>query len=323
MQENKHGLSRTIPSAIKREIRQRSKFGCVVCRCGIYEYEHIKPEFYESHEHDPSKMCLLCGQCHNKVTRGILSKETVSRLYNELQASKEIKSPGEVFDLNSSNITVKVGACIFKCSEEIIRFGDKTLLSINPPEENSSFPSLSGFFSDEDGNEIFKIDRNEWYGPTEYWDVEFSGSELTVRSAPRKIALKLKVNPPSEIEIITLDIKIDGCHLLCKNGSFSLGRITDDVEYYFGIEYLESYGAKTGILIEPEQFKSPRLINFQAVGGEGINLVGTGIQIAKGSGKVVMRGLTIEEATKEKTIKSFMPLIEDLSITTEVLPPRL
>lgn len=323
MTVNKHGLSRTIPSAVKREIRQRSKFGCVVCRCGIYEYEHIKPEFHEAHEHDPKNMCLLCGQCHNKVTRNILSKETVARLYGELQENQEIKSPGEVFDLNSGNITVKVGACIFKCSEEIIRFGDKLILSINPPENLSSLPSLSGLFSDEDGNEIFRIDNNEWTGPTEYWDVEFAGSELTIRSAPGKIALKLKVNPPNEIEIVTLDIKVDGCHLLCKNGSFSLGRITDDIEYYFGIEYLESYGATTGILIEPEQFKTPRLINFQVVGGEGINLVGTGIQVAKGSGRVVMRGLTIEQATKEKTVKSFMPLTGDLSITTEVLPPRL
>ncbi|WP_061509331.1 hypothetical protein [Endozoicomonas montiporae] len=62
---------------------------------------------------------------------------------------------------------------------------------------------------------------------------------------------------------------------------FGLGRITENSEHYFGIEYLESYGSTTGILIEPEQFKTPKLTNFQTIGGEGIELVGTGIKVAK------------------------------------------
>lgn len=323
MSKNKHGLNRTISPEIKREIRQRSKFGCVVCRCGIYEYEHIAPEFHDAHRHDPEKMCLLCGSCHSKVTRKILSKETVTRCYQEVQKNEDAKSPVERFDLNSQNIIVKVGTCTFKYAKEIIKFGDKIILAINPPEDEYSFPSISGIFTDKNGKEIFSIKNNEWKGPTEYWDVEFKGNELTIRSAARQIALKLKVNPPNEIEIITLDIKIDNCHLSCKNGSFSLGRITESSEYYLGIEYLESYGSTTGILIKPEQFKAPKLTNLKIVGGEGIELVGTGIIVAKGSGKVVMRGLTIEEATKEKTIRSYMPLIENFSILTEELPPRL
>lgn len=41
---NQHGLQRGIPDPIKREIRQRSKFDCVVCRSGLFNYEHIEPE---------------------------------------------------------------------------------------------------------------------------------------------------------------------------------------------------------------------------------------------------------------------------------------
>ena len=54
---NKHGLSRYIPTNIKLEIRRKSKFGCVMGRCGIYEYEHIIPEFYDATEHNPEYMC--------------------------------------------------------------------------------------------------------------------------------------------------------------------------------------------------------------------------------------------------------------------------
>jgi magnesium chelatase family protein len=53
---NKHGLSRTIPAEIRREIRQRSKFGCVICRNAIYTYEHIDPTFVNAKEEFYSKL---------------------------------------------------------------------------------------------------------------------------------------------------------------------------------------------------------------------------------------------------------------------------
>jgi len=39
--KNRHGLHRRIPAAVEREVRQRCKFGCVVCRAGFYDYHHI------------------------------------------------------------------------------------------------------------------------------------------------------------------------------------------------------------------------------------------------------------------------------------------
>lgn len=72
MTTNKHGFSRYIPQETKLEIRRRSKFGCVVCRCAFYQYEHIIPEYHDADEHNPDNMCLLCGHCHDKVTRGIV-----------------------------------------------------------------------------------------------------------------------------------------------------------------------------------------------------------------------------------------------------------
>ena len=51
MQKNRHGLSRHIPASVTREVRQRSKFGCVMCRIGFYEYEHINPGALRRHAH--------------------------------------------------------------------------------------------------------------------------------------------------------------------------------------------------------------------------------------------------------------------------------
>ncbi|WP_140145769.1 HNH endonuclease, partial [Vibrio parahaemolyticus] len=75
--KNKHGLSRYIPEDVKRKVRQKCGYGCVVCGTAIVEYEHVDPEFSEAKEHDPDKIVLLCSQCHAKVTRKFLSKESI------------------------------------------------------------------------------------------------------------------------------------------------------------------------------------------------------------------------------------------------------
>jgi hypothetical protein len=74
---NAHGLSRDIPDPIKREVRQRCGFGCVNCGRAVYQYEHLDPEFVDATLHDPKHIVLLCGWCHDLVTRGLLSKDSV------------------------------------------------------------------------------------------------------------------------------------------------------------------------------------------------------------------------------------------------------
>ena len=74
--KNDHGLSRHIPEDVKREVRQRSRFGCVIpgCRRAFYEYEHIEPEFKDAKSHDPAAICLVCPN-HNPRRTGGLGQE--------------------------------------------------------------------------------------------------------------------------------------------------------------------------------------------------------------------------------------------------------
>ncbi|MEH2485180.1 Abi-alpha family protein [Bradyrhizobium sp. AZCC 2230] len=76
--DNRHGLSRNIPADVKRTVRQRDGFGCVVCGKAIYDYEHFDPEFADATQHDPAGIVLLCISCHGKKTRGFLSKQTIA-----------------------------------------------------------------------------------------------------------------------------------------------------------------------------------------------------------------------------------------------------
>jgi hypothetical protein len=102
-ESDRFGLSRAIPPEVARKVRRRSKFGCVICRGAIYQYEHIDPEFKDATAHDPSHICLLCGGRHDRVTRGRISKATVSAKYAQVQASDQIRRPFEELDLSGLN----------------------------------------------------------------------------------------------------------------------------------------------------------------------------------------------------------------------------
>ena len=140
MAKNRYGLSRHIPAEVQHAVRVRSKFGCVICRCAIYVYEHIDPLFSDAKEHNPDNICLLCGSCHDKVTRKHISKETVRRSYDIVQSSSEIKKPFSEFDTESSKIVIRFGDSSFENSKSIINIDGVDILRIDYPEEGFGFP---------------------------------------------------------------------------------------------------------------------------------------------------------------------------------------
>src|SRR5215212_1257003 len=84
---NRHGLSRDIPDGVQLTVRRNSRFGCVICRTAVTDYEHIDPPFADASVHDPDKICLLCPTHHRHVTSRRLPKEAVSRAYASIRAS--------------------------------------------------------------------------------------------------------------------------------------------------------------------------------------------------------------------------------------------
>jgi hypothetical protein len=323
MATNKHGLSRHISKDTKLEIRRRSKFGCVICRCAFYQYEHIIPEFHDALEHNPEHMCLLCGHCHDKVTRGMLSKETIQQKYKEIQNSIDVKKPFDDIDLNHKNITVKLGSCIFKHTKRLILLDNVVILGIEPPEDDSSFPVLSGCFSDNDGNELFRINKNEWHGSNDSWDTEIISNEIIIRTSKDKIALHLRVHPPESIEVVVLDMRIGQSHIVLTEDELTVGRITPDKEYYIGIGRLECLGADIGVSVDCKSTPYPHFKGITIIGGEGIDLKGPGIKLAVRSGLMSIKELRIEDANKERTIITEFPLTTSINGTTTRHPPRI
>jgi hypothetical protein len=320
---NKHGLSRHIPEPIRREIRKRSKFGCVVCRCAVYQYEHIDPIFNDAHEHNPDYMCLLCGHCHDKVTRGLLSKPTVKGRYAFVQSSEEVRRPFDEFDLSSRNLSVTLGSCVFRDAMTLIELDGIPVLAIEPPEEGAAFPTLSGYFTDHAGTELLRIERNVWHGPAAAWDVQVKGQEISVLVGSGLLALKMRVDPPSHIAVEVLDMRIGTSHLTLREDLLRVGRSSPKAEYYVGIERMECNGAEIGVQVDTSGLLDSKFSGFSIKGGEGIHLKGTGIRMGVRGGVMLLGGLQIEHATRSKTVIWKFPLVTSLEGTKYVLPPRL
>ena len=210
-QTNQHGLTRHIPAEMKRVVRQRCGFGCAICGAALYDYEHFEPDFKDAREHHPDGITLLCMQCNQKRRRGHLSRETV-KAANAAPVCITSGSASETFDFSSERIRVNLGGVTFVNCETLIEVQGVPLLSICGDDELGPI-KLSGFFSDLSGKSILTIDQNEWSVSNTNWDVECEGPRITIRSAPKAIALAFRCDPPNSIHVERLKMKFKAYHL--------------------------------------------------------------------------------------------------------------
>lgn len=281
MPTNKFGLSRTIPSAIQLNVRQRSKFGCVLCRCAIYEYHHIAP-YHDATSHDADKICLLCGTCHSKVSKGRISEMTVRSKYEEVQSSEKIKRPFDDFDLSSELLSLGLGGATFHQTKIFLRINDENILSVNPPANGEAFPTLNGVFYDGIGQEVFRISNNVWESPNNLWDIEIKGQKLTIKAEKNRIALVLSIYPPNYVKIEHLDMYKDNCRVFCQNGELVVSQIHGKIQTSIHLKNFECTGADIGVCVDSRGNKPPKVTGVSMQGGKGILLDGTGIRIGIG-----------------------------------------
>lgn len=210
--KNKHGLSRYIPEEVKREVRRRCGFGCVICGFGFYDYEHFKPDFVDAKVHDPKGMTLLCSQCNQKRARGRLSAHTVEMADRNPKCRQE-GFASEMFDFHNAPITVKFAGVKFHNCQHLIVVNEQPILSVKPSEHPDGPMLLSGVFCNSIGQETLLIHENEWHAKTDNWDVECIGARITIRSAPGEFALVIRMEVPGGLVIERLDMLYEGVRI--------------------------------------------------------------------------------------------------------------
>lgn len=209
---NNHGLPRTIPDNVKREIRQNCGFGCVICGNGITEYEHVDPVYTKASEHDPAKMTLLCGRCHNKVTKGLLSKEKVKQAMLNPKAL-QVGYASEFFEWGENGVPdVSFAGSKINTPVPLKILGHNIIEIVK--FEGSNKIALSGKFFDSQGNNTLNIVENEWIANTDNWDVTVIKNTLTVREKKGKIVLEIISNPPDGLTISRFDMNVQGVKIV-------------------------------------------------------------------------------------------------------------
>lgn len=204
--KNKYGLTRTIASETKRNIRKECGFGCIVCGSAIYQYEHILPEFHEAKSHDIDKIGLLCGTCHDKVTRRIFPKEFIQEQRLKPFCLNVHPSKYEYYIKPNSDVVIELGKIKFINTTNVIVIDGIQVLSIHSPEEENSPPIIYAQFFDREENKVAWINHNEWHGCSESFDIEAVGSKIKIRSNLYKVDLDINLLYPNIFQIDSLNL---------------------------------------------------------------------------------------------------------------------
>lgn len=228
MARNKHDLSRNIPAKVKRKVREQSKYGCVICRSGFYQYEHIAP-FEDVKAHDPEHICCLCGRCHDAVTRGHLSKEAVVAAYSRIRGGgNEVEPPTGPLDFHAGFAAIRIGGLEYPPTlRTLVRYHGTDVVTVMPGSHGSP-GRISAIFTDDDGHPILELRENEWVGQTQGWDIEVIGKRLTVRKSSGETALVLRMDFPGTLVLERLDMRIGDAHLIVGEQAYAVGRYVVD-----------------------------------------------------------------------------------------------
>lgn len=214
-----------IPLPIRREVRQRCGFGCVICGLPLYEYDHMI-EYSVVKEHKADNLTLLCDRHHREKTNKLLSLEQVQKAnrnpYNILNKDSSpylLNFAGTDFSI----ILGEVRQTIPNVNQErdfLIPFlvNNKRLISLDIIEGKIFFNLV---LLDENGNLLLKIFENELIYNTEQWDIEFVGRRLKIRKGLGEIIFDIEFLIPNSVQIHKAEFNCDGYWFKIKDGGFT------------------------------------------------------------------------------------------------------
>jgi hypothetical protein len=142
---------------------------------------------------------------------------------NDQASRRESRRPPEgfsfdSFDMLSDSPTLHVGSNSAQRCYIFIQIEGVPVLWIKPPERPGGPFRLNADFADRDGKPTVRIVDNEARMNTGTWDVVTEGPRITIRSAPGKIDLVLRTNPPNDFYVERIAMETHGYALKCEDG---------------------------------------------------------------------------------------------------------
>ncbi len=206
-----------IPANVKRQVRRRCGFGCVVCGALLYEYDHLHG-WANTHTHEPSGIVLLCDQHHREKTVGLLPIDRVIAANENPANRKKRESAAHVLHYHGSEYEVSLAGMKFVVPASRVgsllvplMIDDEPIVIFRVEDEHLL---LSFNYYDESNRLALRIKNNELVYRTDVWDIEFIGKNLKLRKGKREIILDLAFEPPTKIAIDCARINRNGVTII-------------------------------------------------------------------------------------------------------------
>lgn len=180
-----------IPEAIAREVRQRCRFGCVMCGMPFFDYEHMT-EFAYVREHTADNITLLCPNHHAKKTRGKLDVDRIRAADQEPFNAKRERS--SEYDIESSRElrmvfgTNSIGT-IFAEDRSVIHAVQVNGRSFMSVHREDGWFTYSVIVTDAAGRVLLVVRQGKLVMSTAVWDYTYEGSNLQIRAGKGHILL--------------------------------------------------------------------------------------------------------------------------------------
>lgn len=210
---NKYGLSRDIPEQIKRQVRQRCGFGCVICGGIPIHYHHFDPPFKNAKKHNSDGIITLCPTHHQKAESGTLSIDTIKNKINESK-SREMGYSHDSLDVSDRFPEIIIGSATYIGNPIILIAFGKPLFFIDYPEAPGAPFRINAKFYNNKGVKACEIVNNEIRFLSSNWDITEAGKEITILQGPREIILKMTIDPPNRLIIDRLNYFYKGYRII-------------------------------------------------------------------------------------------------------------
>jgi hypothetical protein len=222
-----------IPDPVKRAVRQRCGFGCVICGFPLFEYDHLVP-WSEVQEHDPDNLVLLCDRHHKEKTLHLLPVADVEAANANPRNLQTGLSPEYHLHYGGAECEADIGSNIHRWPEMVDGLVTIPLLIDDTPivmfrlEDGALLLTVQLFNAE---NElVVQVIDNELVFSAEQWDVEFKGQTLTIRHALRDVFVDMRFEPPARLVIGRghiwrngVEVEIQPSKLLASTNSFAGG----------------------------------------------------------------------------------------------------
>lgn len=262
--QNKHGLTDYISADVRRSVRRRCGFGCVLCGQAIIQYHHFDPPFEDATENRPEGITLLCGQCHAKFHKGLISLDTITKANGSPYCMTAGRAKDKLF-FSCTSPQVWLGSAGIQCQYPIV-YHNELILGFDAAAEQGSPLRLQANLTGPDGEKIFEVVDNEWQVGANLFDIEEVANRLVIRNSGRKIILDMTFVPEAGLIIEALDMSVGGSSVVInKQGLMITGPSGGTIEKVGGLlGAVGVYFPHTGgvLLASPAPFLGRQIMEF-------------------------------------------------------------